>query len=746
MLQRAVLIQPFFSNRIAHRSTARNGCKSAVVSVSATGSAGEGLMSQFPTRTVPTVRSRSAISTFSHARLNRIALNHTLTLAAGLLALSCLALPSQAQIPQLRAKNRNPLLNRRMQARIPEIAAANLLPVHRPIEKILVKLRPNVAPAAFAHSFSVAFLKTPARAALEMDAAPGKAGLLPLSYIRSQQTSNWHLYRIPSGEALGATLDALRARPEVLCAEPDYHVKVESIAPPNDYYWGVQDQEHLIVVLSGLDTINTAADDDSSYWHYTWGLETVNALGAWNTYPGHYHTAAERKTLLATSPSHLPLVAVIDTGVDFTHPDFSYTGNPKKGHTDTNVANGGQISYSLGRRFIASLEVDPANPDPNPALSKDDYGHGTSVAGVIGAAPNNSKRGIPGLGFPAQIVPIKVIDANGNGDDSDVQDAIDYAVKAKCLLINTSLALDTTDFPYSLADAVTRAWNAGTLVISAAGNDATTANPALGLTRRYPASLVYALGVAASSYGGDGTAGEALASYSNHGYSLGVTAPGGDVTTFANTSPNGADFGLDPIQEYVLIWTLAPTYKVTLSDPNQPDGAYAALGLYGLNYGAVPGTSFACPHVTGLAALYAAKNGISQATPGAPGKILQAIERGAAKLNTRADGGFDPTFGWGRIDASATLKDLNARNSTVGGIIGQVYYGATVLHNAKITAVRVGTTKAYTLSTYPDGVFHLTNLPAGTYSIKAQAFKSTKTITNVVVTAGCDNHGVIFKF
>lgn len=611
----------------------------------------------------------------------------------------------------------------------------------QPIRKVLVKFKPGVTAAGFAQRFTV-----PDQALLRANTING-AKATALKPLRSIDTLGWHVFQLPDPSLLKDTLAALRKHPDVIYAEPDYHLK--SLIPPNDFYWGKEDLEHLIVVLAGLDTVDTARNDDSSFWTYTWSLETVNSLPAWGNYmaslnpplSGPYPTATDRKNMLAADPSNLPLVGVIDTGVDMTHPDFSYTGNPSGGIVDTNIANGGQIQTSLARSLIGG------NTNTDPLLAMDDIGHGTSVSGIIGAAPNNI-IGIPGLGFPARIVPIKVIDSSGNGDDSDLLDAITYATDNHCLIVNISLNLDTTDYPQALQDAVDYAWQHGTLIVAAAGNDANPSIPLLGQTRRYPASLVHVLAVAASSYGGDTViGGEQRASYSNYGYTLGVTAPGGDISTFVNTSPDGALYGLDPIQEYVLVWSLAPTYTVLLSDPDpgNPEGFYAAIGLYGLNYGALPGTSLAAPHVVGLAALYAAKNKIKQSTANAPQLLINAIERGCEQMNGRTDGGFDPNWGYGRIDALATLQNANPRNTTVGGLIGQVTFGGTPIHNVQVTAVQLGVAnpKTYRATTAADGIFHMINMLAGNYMVTAPVFGLSKTVMATVV-AGSDQHGINF--
>jgi serine protease len=633
---------------------------------------------------------------------------------------------------------------RRLPARIPEIAAADALNRLRPlpIQQVLVKFKPvaAVAPAEFARQFSQKFAAKAATRAGAVANAPA------LTYRRSNSALGWHVYRLPAPAALGETLDALRRDPNVLKAEPDYPVRM-LLSDPNDYYWNRVDQEHTILQLNspyGLGySYQDAQDLDSSSWTYLWPLEpningSIDAEGGWEVYPGHYHTAAERKSLLASDPARLPLVAIVDSGIDFTHPDFSYTGNPGHGMADTDVAQGGgQIAFSLARSFVNG------NTDPNPLLAKDDVGHGTSVAGVIAAAPNDA-IGVIGVGFPARIVPVKVLDNTGTGTDSDLLDGITYAVDQHCLLINASLAVDTTTFSQALQDAVDYAWNHGTLLVAAAGNDGHNDpnssdgqyNPQAGLLRRYPANCTGVLAVSATTFGGGDVAdGARLASYSNYGDCLGLAAPGGDITHFNNYSPDGADL-FPIIDEYVFIWTTAPTYTVALSDPNDPNGVYGAAGLYGLGYGGLPGTSLATPHVVGLAALYAAKNGVTQA-PGVPQQLVRALELGAQQGNTRTDGGSDPFFGYGLIDCYGTMADLNPRSATVGGCIGQLTVSGTPVANITVTAQKSGSTKKYTAATYPDGMYHLSNLPAGTYTLTASALGNNGSAA-VAIVAGSD--------
>ncbi len=237
-----------------------------------------------------------------------------------------------------------------------------------------------------------------------------------------------------------------------------------------------------------------------------------------------------------------PLVAVIDTGVDYTHPDLS-----------------GKIVK--GRNFVADT-LDPM----------DDHGHGTHVAGVIAARMNN-KVGIPGVSN-GRVLAIKALDFAGFGTYYEIAQAIHYAADYPGVkVINMSLGgyADAT----TLSDAVYNAVvTKGKLLVAAAGNDNIS-------TRLYPAGysdnpafLNRVLAVAASgvyvtpsSGGEDVLVGYCKADYSNYGTWVNIMAPGTDIIS---TLPTKAS------------WI----------------GYY--YGLY--NYGVLSGTSMATPHVAGVAA------------------------------------------------------------------------------------------------------------------------------------------------
>ena len=180
-------------------------------------------------------------------------------------------------------------------------------------------------------------------------------------------------------------------------------------------------------------------------------------------------------------------VAVIDSGVDYTHPDLA-------------------PNYAGGYDFVA--------PDGDPM---DDHGHGTHVAGTIAAAMDNptgnpaESEGVVGVAPNARILAYKVCRADGTCDDFAMQQAIARAVTDGANVINMSLG--QTAFSQSLDDAVQEAWNAGLVIVAGAGNDGTT-------QQFYPAALDNVISVAAFDED------HRRASFSSYGSWVDISAPG----------------------------------------------------------------------------------------------------------------------------------------------------------------------------------------------------------------------------
>jgi subtilisin len=269
-----------------------------------------------------------------------------------------------------------------------------------------------------------------------------------------------------------------------------------------------------------------------------WGVLTVNADDAWTT-----NTGADIK------------VAVIDTGVDLDHPDLQ-----------ANVRPG----------------VDYVQNDGNP---DDDNGHGSHVAGTIAAVKGNGIFFV-GVAPDAEIYPVKVLDRRGSGWLSDVAAGIDWAAANGMNIGNMSLGASSS--ATTLQDACDAAEAAGVLLVAAAGNsgDGKTSTT----ETSYPAAYDSVVAVGAT------TSTDGLASFSNTGPYLEISAPGVNIPS---------------------------TYK---------NGGSATLS----------GTSMASPHGAGMAALIWK----SLASPSAA-SVRAALH---TKIQDLGTSGFDNGFGYGRID------------------------------------------------------------------------------------------------
>jgi hypothetical protein len=648
-------------------------------------------------------------------------------------------------------------------------------------DMVLVKLRPGIktTPVQFAAKFSASAatlnMRNAARAAKHARDVPPA-----LTYLRSHNAIGWHSYRLPSTESVAETLEALRQHPDVLQATMVQRLRLLN-TPPTNPQWGQVAEPYLFSLFlmspygGGLTFDGQPRDYDSSAWTYSWVAETINAVEGWNYAPPGYpfpaYPTAQHRLLM--THLQLPIVAILDTGLDMNHPAFGYAGT-----NSTDVSQGGHILKKLARSFFNG------NRDNDPRKAMDVFGHGTSVAGLIGAAPNNG-LGVPGVGFTSRLLPIRVYNEQGSGLDSDLYDAIAYAADSGALIINISARTDV-GFSPAAQDAIDYAWSKGSLVVAAFGNDGKSTNDEPTF-RRYPASLHKVLSVGASVWGGPPVPGgyiapsdnqfyaytgplsgtEDRASYSNYGRNLGVVAPAGDGIAFANHAPLAEsdelwntmmllfqlNLGIPPgsVPELMFAYTTSPTYTVPMNDAtNSPFGSYSQLGFYGLNYGSLPGTSFAAPSVAGLAALYAAKYSLPQA-PGTPQTLIRAIERGCDNVHNHPRGGIADFgllayyHGYGRINAGATLRNLNQRNATVGGLVGVVKDGLEAKGGAEVTATRRGDPITYRATTFNDGVFHLVNLPAeesGT-SYNLEVIVGGQRIRQTVnVFPGYDTHGV----
>ncbi len=210
--------------------------------------------------------------------------------------------------------------------------------------------------------------------------------------------------------------------------------------------------------------------DDPGFADQERYLRAVRLPGAWDT----------------TRGSRYVVIAVLDTGVDLDHPDLALKLLP--GH-------------------------DAVQDDDEP---DDDAGHGTFVAGVAAARTDNG-IGVAGAAPRSRILPIKVLDRRGFGNDSDVVEGIQWAVTHGADVIN--LSLGGPGRSPALDQAVRYAVDNDVVVVAAAGNGGTT-------EPWYPAASPGAIGVGATDAGGS-----ELAWFSNAGDSVDVVAPGMGLTS-----------------------------------------------------------------------------------------------------------------------------------------------------------------------------------------------------------------------
>jgi len=323
------------------------------------------------------------------------------------------------------------------------------------------------------------------------------------SFGGSDLVEGLKLARVSPERTLDA-IKALRGRPDVLYAEPNYIRHFDAV--PNDSFYGSQ-----------------------------WPLKNSTSLGdggistesAWDTTTGNQNI----------------VVGVIDSGIDIDHRDLKdniFTNTSEIANNNVDDDNNGFVDDVNGWDFIHHDRTVFDNAD-------DDF-HGTHVAGIIGARGNNS-AGIAGVNWNVQLLPLKAI-GPGGGTDSVLLEAYNYAKALRQRGVNLRVLNNSYGgqaFSQSLFDAIKELGNAGILFVAAAGNE-TLSND---FVPHYPATfdLPNVISVAASTQSGF------FASFSNRGsQTVHLAAPGdnvlsttphgytGDGLVAANTDPDGSTY------------------------------------------------------------------------------------------------------------------------------------------------------------------------------------------------------------
>ncbi|MDD5136458.1 MAG: S8 family serine peptidase [Candidatus Omnitrophica bacterium] len=289
------------------------------------------------------------------------------------------------------------------------------------------------------------------------------------------------------------------------------------------------------------------------------------------------------------------IVAVSDTGVDYNHPDLKANmWKDKDGH--------------YGYNFVSD------NFDP-----MDDFGHGTHCAGTIAAVGNNN-IGIIGVAPKAKIMAVKGLDNYGSGTIDALAQTIQYAADNGADVISCSWGGRIPDTYTSILDAVRYATNIrNSVVVAAAGNE----NSDVDASNTSPANIKEVITVAASN------SNDEKAYFTNYGAKIDVAAPGG-----------GDKEGAHPERSILSL-------KASLAIPDMLGGKKGPLVIGG-NYLRQAGTSMACPHVSGVAALIK-----SMHRDFTPEQVRQVIRAGSDDILTN---GFDDYSGYGRVNAYGAIS------------------------------------------------------------------------------------------
>lgn len=355
-------------------------------------------------------------------------------------------------------------------------------------------------------------------------------------------------------EARQKTLDLIQriqSLPFIEYAEPNYIRSTQAI--PNDQYYSKQ-------------------------WHY----KTIALPQAWD---------------ITTGDSSV-IVAVLDSGVRFNHPDL-------KG----NLLSTGYDFVSDSQRAEDNNGIDPDPTDP----SENNHYHGTHVAGTIAAVSNN-RIGVAGVAWNVKIMPVRVLGLGG-GTDADIMQGLLYAAgltnssgtvpSQRAKIINMSLGGPI--YNSLVQEIINQVVGQGVTVIAAAGNNATEGNPI-----NYPCAYNNVICV--------GAVGPSLtrASYSEYNSYVDVVAPGGEGGFFTSND------------------VLSTTWDDATNQPN---------------YKFMPGTSMATPHVSGVAALMLSKNPSLS-----PSQIEQILTGTALDLGTS---GKDEEYGYGLVNAFLAVNNAS---------------------------------------------------------------------------------------
>lgn len=386
--------------------------------------------------------------------------------------------------------------------------------------------------------------------------------------------SQVYLVDAPADADIHALCKDYLQNPLVAACQPNYLARAQFV--PNDPYYG-----------------------SSGSWGQAygdlWGLHTIQMAPAWDLSAGQG-----------------AVVAVVDTGVDASHPDLAANVWTNPGETLNGLDDDGNgfVDDVGGWDFI--------NADNDPL---DDNGHGTHVSGTIAAVGDNG-IGIIGVAYQAKVMPVKGLDGFGYGGFTELANAIVYAAMNGADVINGSWGCFGCADDFVLNDALQLAHGLGVVTVFSAGNENDD------VRYSYPANREEVLTVAATGVD------DSRAGFSNWGYLIDVAAPGGGP----DEDPSG--FIIEPFRNI-----LSLNAATGINDPNL---------IVNNDYLRQAGTSMAAPHVAGMAALLLARNpALTRDEVMSLLKHTAQDQVGDPAVDTP---GYDPFYGWGRLSGSAVAQ------------------------------------------------------------------------------------------
>ena len=358
-----------------------------------------------------------------------------------------------------------------------------------------------------------------------------------VKHLQVHRLQDYYIAETVEGCDIETLCQQLRRESFIVDASPDYYAVITSTFPNDLYFqyqYGLYNTGQVYVPETGLTGSAGSDIKATDGWDWTTGSDSV-------------------------------IIAVIDSGVALDHEDLHSKIVP-------------------GYDFV--------NDDSDPY---DDHGHGTFAASIAAAETNNGV-GIAGVSWHARIMPVKVMDQEGNGSYLAIATGMRYAVDNGARVLNLSIGGRTPSF--ILEDACAYCCSRGAVIAAAAGNT--------GSAVLYPAAYDdYCLAVAASDANDD------RPNWSNYGPQIDVAAPGNFVC--------GANYSR-----------------------NDPDNLNS--------YHWKSGTSFATPYVAGAAALVMAYKPFLTND-----QIMDLIKYTADDVNASTHPGVDDFFGYGRINLQTLL-------------------------------------------------------------------------------------------